>query len=131
MQTQVGRLLGVVMLACPVLSMAQPIREYRTYRGGPLAGISVGEVIRPDNGHHILGLKPSGPNASPIPAKDEPAVQAFMDAFTKHDPTRLSGFLEDSAKLQPCPRGFYSRCGSLVPLTTLKVTEDCTFNTPY
>jgi hypothetical protein len=110
---------------------AAPIREYPPYRGGPLAGISVGEVVRPDNGNHVIGLKPSKPNASPIPVQDEPAVHAFVDAFENRDLSKLNGFLDRGAKLEPCHGGFYDSCGSKVLLTELKVTEDCTFNTPY
>lgn len=124
-------LLGLAAAAYSFSSAGQTIREYPPYGGGPLAGISVGEVIRPDNGAHILGLKPSKANASPIPLQDRPAIQAFIEAFEKRDLSKLNGFLDKDVKLQPCPHGFYSACGPSLPLTNLKVGEDCTFNTPY
>jgi hypothetical protein len=107
------------------------IKPGSSYRGGPLDGVHVGEVVRPDNGNRIFGLKPSTPNASPVPAKDVPAVRAFVDAFEHRELSRLDGFLAKNAAQQVCGHGFYGSCGRSLPISELKVAEDCTFNTPY
>jgi hypothetical protein len=115
----------------PISMQAAPARERPPYRGGLLDGIYVGEVMRPDNGVRFFGLKPSKPNASPVPARDAPAVGAFMDAFEHKDLSRLNGYVTKDVQQEHCGHGFYSACGPKRPLSELKVAEDCTFNTPY
>lgn len=101
------------------------------YRGGSLDGLGVGQVARPDNGASVISLTPSTPNASPIPTRDMPAVQAFMDAFQKRDPSKLHGFVTDDVKLQSCTQGYNDPCEGPVDFEQVQVGTECAFNTPY
>lgn len=123
-------IIGLIAALTPLRANAG-VEPGRSYRGGPLDGIYVGEVIRPDNGVRIIGLKPSKPNASPVPAKDMPALQAFINAFEHRDLSKLDGFVAKNAGQQACAHGFYGMCGPIRPLSELRIAEDCTFNTPY
>lgn len=123
--------IAVAAILCPFQSIAQGAPERHPFRGGPLDGVRVGEVIRPDNGVRIVGLKPSLPNASPLPPQDEPAVRAFVEAFERRDISKLDGFLTKNAAQRICGHGFYAGCGPKRPFSELKVGEETTFNTPY
>ena len=123
-------LAGLAAALVPIQAYAA-VKPGSSYRGGPLDGIYVGEVVRPDNGHRFIGLKPSKPNASPVPTKDLRAVQALIDALEHRDASRMDGFLTKNAGQQGCAHGFYGGCGPVRPFSELKVAEDCTFNTPY
>jgi hypothetical protein len=103
----------------------------KRYSGGPLDGIPIGVVVRPDNSTHFVGLKPSEPNASPVPTKDEPALRALMEAFQQRDVSKLNGFLAKNAGMEFCGHGFYASCSLLQSFSQLKMIEDCSFNTPY
>jgi len=125
--------LGIIIATtlCPLQLNAQGAQEREPFHGGPLDGVRVGEIVRPDNGVRIVGLKPSLPNASPLPSEDMPAVQAFVDAFERKDITRLNWFLTKNAAQQTCGHGFYAGCAPKRPFSELKVVEETTFNTPY
>lgn len=104
---------------------------WSSYQSGPLRGMGVDFVVRPDNGVRAINLTPSSPNASPIPAEDARAVQAFMDAFQQRDRSKLQGFLTDDAKLQACMRRYDEPCDKPVGFERVQVGTECTFNTPY
>lgn len=104
---------------------------WSSYQAGPLRGMGVGYVVRPDNGVRAINLTPSSPNASPIPAEDVRAVQAFMDAFQQGDRSKLQNFLTDDAKMQACMRRHNDPCDNPVGFDRVGVGTQCTFNTPY
>lgn len=105
--------------------------QWSRYQGGPLDGLGVGLVTRPDNGARIINLMPSIANASPIPAEDVPAVQAFVDAFQRRDRSKLEGFLTNDAAVQSCMQRNTDECEKPVEFDRVQVGTECTFNTPY
>ena len=126
------RLIGLLIaLGLGLASGEVTAQGRRVFQGGPLDGVGVGEVVRPDNGVRIVGLLPSAANASPVPQEDQAAINAFISAFQSRDFSRLEGFLARRARQQICPRGFSGGCDTPEPLEALRVVEDCTFNTPY
>jgi hypothetical protein len=112
-------------------STMQSATKDEPFVGGPLDGISVGQLIRVRNGQPDVGLKPSQPNASPIPARFEAAVQGLLAAYQAHDIVGQRSFLTKSAKGELCPEGITGECGTVGPLFQDQFKEHCEHNTPY
>jgi hypothetical protein len=98
------------------------------FKGGPLDGLSVGEVVTPD-GKRFRGLLPSKPNASPIPDSSRLATEAFIVWHEDGSNPALKPYLrpraigvECSDQNRPCQRG---------PFRSVKFFEKVSANTPY
>lgn len=101
------------------------VEDGMPFNDGPYAGLGVGAVTTPD-GKNFRGLKPSAPGASPVGAKDRPAVDAFIAGYSNpaHEP--LSRFLARKPALWLCKRQ-----GSPCQQGVLAFGEPVRANAPY
>jgi hypothetical protein len=98
------------------------------FKGGPLDGLAVGEVVTPD-GRRYRGLTPSRPDASPVPEASRPATEAFIASHENAAGARIKPYLRTdvvailcSKQDLPCRRSAFK---------SLKFAEDVRANTPY
>lgn len=124
-------LVVVALAAAPVAAHAQDVVKDQPFQGGPLSGIVMGPLVRVGNGNHVVGLKPSAPNAAPVPAKFVTAVEGLLRAYDAKDEAALRNFLTADASGEVCPRGMGGPCNPMPPLLTQHFAEHCDHNTPY
>lgn len=98
------------------------------FRGGPLDGLQVGEVVTPD-GQRYRGLTPSRPGASPVPEAIRAATEAFIASHEDATSARLKPHLRPGAVAVECAKQDAPCRRS--PFTSLKFFEKVTANTPY
>jgi hypothetical protein len=120
---------AILSLAAPVGLPPVVIGEARgRFRGGPLDGLAVGEVVAPD-GQRFKGLLPSKPGASPIPAAMRAAADAFITRHEDASSPLLKPYLARRATSVEC-RDQNRACQS-GPYKSLKFAEHVRANTPY
>jgi hypothetical protein len=110
----------------PPVAVGTP--EETRFSGGPLDGLSIGDVVTP-NGHHFRGLVASKANASPIRAEDSDAVEAFVKFHAAGPASELGRYLAANANFTECHRQATS-C-DINETKTLTFGEPVVANTPY
>jgi hypothetical protein len=117
--------LGAAPAALPPVSVGNASGKFR---GGPLDGLQVGEVVTPD-GRQYRGLTPSRPGASPVPEAILAATEAFIAWHEDGTAARLRPHLRSGVVAIECVK--QDRPCRRSPFTSLKFAEKVRANTPY
>lgn len=128
--------MGLAAIATVVLMAGRPpmaappvfvgkVEDGMPFKGGPYEGLGVGMVSTPD-GKSFRGLMPSRPGASPVSAKNQPAVAAFVAGYSHPDNEPLAPFLAKKAALFLCKQQ-----GSTCQADPLKFGEPVQANVPF
>jgi hypothetical protein len=124
-------LLAAALSAVPMAAHALDKIEDRTFNGGPFDGIRYGPLVRIGNGVHVTGLKPSAPNAAPLPPALATLVEGLLKAYEAGDEANFRKYLTKGAEGEVCPQGIAGPCNKKPPLFTAHFAEICAHNTPY
>jgi len=126
-----GLLLVAALVAAPVAAHAQDSAKDTTFHGGPLDGIGMGQVTFVSTGTVGLGLRPSAPNASPLPAVLAQPVGGILKAYEGRDETALAGYFAREATAELCLKGMAGECTKANLSFSSQFAEHCDHNTPY
>jgi hypothetical protein len=99
-----------------------------TFHGGLYAGLVIGDVVRPDNGERMRGLKVSTPGSSEVPPPGRAAVEGFLRAY-RTGRGGYSAFLTDDAVGIWCDD--FVHCTAPAKFRGLPFAEKSSANTPY
>jgi hypothetical protein len=101
------------------------VEDGMPFKSGPYQGLGVGMVSTPD-GKSFRGLMPSRPGASPVSAKNQRAIAAFIAGYSDPDNEPLSPFLTKKSGLFLCKQQ-----GLTCQAEPLKFGESVQANVPF
>jgi hypothetical protein len=115
-----------LLLALLAAAPAPPAPPDITFRGGALAGLRMTVPSVPP-----ARLKPSLPNASPLPPEDARAVSGLLSAYRSRRPADFAPYVSPIASSAICEDLSESHCRSIGRFTRFPFAERCVPNTPY
>jgi hypothetical protein len=98
----------------PVYAGAMP--DDMRFKGGPYAGLGVGQSVTPE-GRAFRGLLPSDPAAAPLRAQDQAAIQALVDGRLDPQVAPLAAYLARRTNFENCTKlGQSCAAGKTLPI---------------
>lgn len=98
--------LALALVAAQPQTGAAPVQigglqDGKPFTGGPYDGLNVGKVTTPD-GKQFRGLLPSHPGASPVPAQELAAVDAYIAGIANPQDPNVSKYLKSGLIVENC-----------------------------